>query len=171
MKTSCAQFSKENDSAEEIKDIKSSIQKVAKETSVDPRFILAIIMQESNGCVRVPTTNGGVVNPGLMQDHNGAAMCTESPCPSSKIEQMIREGTAGTSSGEGLAELINTASKQGATGTGLPFYAAARLYNTGSWTMGSDLGKPKYGTACYSTDVANRLMGWAGSETSCKLKI
>lgn len=28
-------------------------------------------MQESGGCVRAPTTNWGVRNPGLMQDHNG----------------------------------------------------------------------------------------------------
>ena len=46
-------------------------------TGVDHRFILAVIMQESGGCVRAPTTNYGVRNPGLMQDHNGSGTCNE----------------------------------------------------------------------------------------------
>jgi hypothetical protein len=36
-------------------------------TGVDHRFVLAVLMQESHGCVRVNVTSGGVRNPGLMQ--------------------------------------------------------------------------------------------------------
>jgi len=49
----------------EVGAIWDSIQQVAGETGVDHRFILAIMMQESKGCVRAPTSNYGVRNPGL----------------------------------------------------------------------------------------------------------
>jgi len=43
-----------------------------------------------------------------MQDHNGAGTCNDNgwvqnPCPTGVITQMIREGTAGTNDGDGLA--------------------------------------------------------------------
>ncbi|UKZ74851.1 hypothetical protein TrVFT333_002521 [Trichoderma virens FT-333] len=60
-----------NDSGPEVGAIWDGIQSAAAATGVDHRFILAVIMQESGGCVRVQTTNYGVRNPGLMQDHNG----------------------------------------------------------------------------------------------------
>jgi hypothetical protein len=169
MKVSCAQFSQPNSNDQEIQDMHDGIIAAEKASGVDKRFILAIMMQESKGCPRVPTTNGGVVNPGLMQDHAGIG-CTTSPCPTTTIHQMILEGTAGTDAGDGLANCINQASGEGASGA-QAFYWAARIYNTGSYTAGSDLGAPKYGTACYSTDVANRLLGWAGSDSPCKLTI
>ena len=78
-----------NDSPTEIANIKTAIESVAATTKVDHRFILAVIMQESGGCVRVPTTtspDGTVRNPGLMQDHNGAASCSGvNPCPQSTV--------------------------------------------------------------------------------------
>lgn len=42
---------------EEINGIGSAINQVAGETGVDRRFILAIVVQESKGCARAPTTN------------------------------------------------------------------------------------------------------------------
>ena len=77
MKTSCAQFSVPTNTDEENADIKSAIESVAQASKVDHRFILAIIMQESKGCVRVHTTNYGVRNPGLMQDHDGQSTCND----------------------------------------------------------------------------------------------
>lgn len=58
MSVSCVnnKFSDTNDSPEEIAAIKSAIESVALSTKVDHRFILAIMMQESKGCVRVNTT-------------------------------------------------------------------------------------------------------------------
>lgn len=66
----CTQFGVAANSAQEISDIGSGIQQVAGQTGLDSRFILAILLQESNGCTRAPTTNYGVRNPGLMQSHN-----------------------------------------------------------------------------------------------------
>lgn len=53
MQQSCNNWGVADDSATEIGYIKSSILSVSQSTGIDPRFILAIAMQESNGCVRV----------------------------------------------------------------------------------------------------------------------
>jgi len=160
-----------NDSHEEVGDIYNAIEAVAAQTLVDHRFILAIIMQESNGCVRVPTTfsaEGDVRNPGLMQDHNGSGTCVGvNPCPQSKITQMIKDGTAGTSSGDGLAACINEAQNQyGVTGA-QAFYYAARIYNSGEIPDPNNLGNSDDSTNCYVSDVANRLTGWVNAPSSC----
>ncbi|KAL8867640.1 MAG: hypothetical protein Q9174_005527, partial [Haloplaca sp. 1 TL-2023] len=83
---SCTQYHVPLNSAPELAAIHNSTLLISLETHLDPRFILAIILQESNGCVRVPTSYGAVRNPGLMQDHNGPATCNEdatplTPCP------------------------------------------------------------------------------------------
>ncbi|EGX88961.1 muramidase, putative [Cordyceps militaris CM01] len=156
-----------DNSAAEISNIKSSIAQVAGESGVDQRFILAVVMQESKGCVRAPTTDNGVRNPGLMQSHNGAGTCVgKNPCPAADITQMIRDGTSGTAAGDGLKQVL--AKAQSATGDGgvRKYYAAARLYNSGSATYGN-LNDGRGSTNCYSTDVANRLTGWTLAPSKC----
>ncbi|KAK1024352.1 hypothetical protein LTR33_017919, partial [Friedmanniomyces endolithicus] len=119
MKASCAQWSVPDDTDAELADMKTAIQAIASTTGVDARMILAVIMQESTGCVRVITTEYSVFNPGLMQSHNGTGTCNPStanlvqtPCPASEIHQMIQDGTAGTPSGDGLEQCLE---KQGHT--------------------------------------------------------
>ncbi|KAK0391790.1 hypothetical protein NLU13_1289 [Sarocladium strictum] len=158
-----------NDSPEEIAAIDSAIQQVSGETGVDARFILAIVMQESIGCVRAPTTDNGVRNPGLMQSHNGDGDCAGvNPCPAEEILQMIRDGTAGTASGDGLQQTIAAAAA--ATGdTGVrSYYAGARLYNSGSADY-ENLNNGITATPCYVTNVANRLTGWVLAPEQCPL--
>ena len=156
-----------NDSDDEVAGINSAIEAVAAQTGVDHRFILAIMMQESVGCVRVPTTDNGVVNPGLMQDHDGSGTCTGvDPCPDSEISQMITDGTAGTSAGPGLAGLINQAQAALGDSSSRAFYGAARLYNSGSADY-SNLDDGLGSTPCYVSDVANRLLGWTLAPSSC----
>lgn len=171
MKSSCSQFSVPENSDEEISDIRSAIDSVALASKVDHRFILAIIMQESKGCVRVHTTNYGVRNPGLMQDHDGRSTCNDdktkrvqTPCPKSQISGMIAEGTGGTAGGPGLAQLIDSV---GGSDTST-FYKAARAYNSGFVDASGDLGKG-IATHCYASDVANRLKGWVQAPTGCTL--
>lgn len=95
---------------------------------------------------------------------------------------MIREGTAGTVHGDGLAELINrrfdNAQRRSfadkpteATDWWGPtdsraFYMAARLYNSGAIdpSMKLELG---IATHCYSSDIANRLTGWVWADHAC----
>ena len=165
MQASCVQFDASNDSEEELSYLASSIQSVATSSDVDARFILAIVLQESNGCVRVGTTDNGVSNPGLMQSHSGTGSCgnnKQSPCPENEILQMIKDGTEGTSSGDGLKQCLTKNGGNGATA----YYRAARCYNSGSVASSGNLGQGG-STHCYVSDVANRLLGWSSGPSSC----
>ena len=173
LQQSCNQWGFAVDSADEITSIYNAVQSVAASTLVDHRFILAVMLQESGGCVRVPTTFGSVPNPGLMQDHNGSATCwsntagnvvVQNPCPASAITQMIQEGTGGTASGDGLAQCLNEAGTSDVSA----FYRAARLYNSGSIAASGDLGQG-VATHCYASDIANRLTGWVQYPHNCTL--
>lgn len=157
----------QDNSPEEIANINRAIQELSGNTGVDNRFILAIVMQESKGCVRAPTTNNGVVNPGLMQSHNGSGSCAGvSPCPASSITQMIRDGTAGTPHGDGLQQVLGRARGAINDSGSRSFYAAARLYNSGSVDY-NNLNNGLGSTGCYASDVANRLTGWTLAGSSC----
>lgn len=170
MKSSCGWNSwGADDSAEEISAINDAIQQVSGSTGVDSRFILAIVMQESKGCVRAPTTDNGVVNPGLMQSHNGSGTCDGvNPCPADQILQMITDGTAGTATGDGLQQTLAATSASLGNADAQAVYAAARMYNSGSVNY-SNLNDGITSTACYAVDVANRLTGWALATTGCNL--
>lgn len=168
MKSSCAQWNVPNNSDEEIDHIKNSINTIASSSSVDPRFILAIIMQESNGCVRVPTTNYGVTNPGLMQSHDGTGTCNDgsnvlNPCPQAQILQMVKDGTEGTAAGDGLKQCL---AQEGGLGDVTAYYKAARCYNSGSVAPSGNLGQG-IATHCYVSDIANRLLGWSLGASHC----
>lgn len=141
-----------NDSPSEVSFIKAAIEKVAPESGIDRRVILCIIMQESGGNVRVGTTNNGVGNPGIMQSHAGVAFNPGNPQGS--ILQMVRDGTEGTSSGDGLKQLYARYHN---------YYEAFRGYNSGSVNQ-NDLNDPVGATGTYVQSVANRLMGhkWPG---------
>lgn len=169
----------------ELKALRNAIQYVAYEARVDHRFILAVVMQESLGCVRVHTTNNGVVNRGLLQGHAGNATCNSgtvgvpgtvlNPCPDNQIYGMIQDGVGGTTAGDGLAGILNTATvKMRAAGVMIDggnartHYIAARQYNSGS----VDVQKLENGytaVACYASDIANRLQGWVRGTHGCTL--
>ncbi|TKA35898.1 hypothetical protein B0A54_12345 [Friedmanniomyces endolithicus] len=165
---SCTQFGEPNNSDQESADVKSAIESVASSSSIDERFILAIMMQESKGCVRAPTTNYGVTNPGLMQSHDGTGSCNngavQNPCPSSEITQMITDGATGTAAGDGLKQCM---SESKATDVS-EYYKAARIYNSGSVASSGNL-QDGIATHCYASDVANRLTGWVKAGTACTL--
>ncbi|KAG9694167.1 carbohydrate-binding module family 50 protein, partial [Aureobasidium melanogenum] len=159
-----------NNSPTEIADIKAAITKVSAASGVDPRFILAIVMQESNGCVRVVTTSWSVQNPGLMQDHAGSGTCNsggviQNPCPASEIEQMIVDGTEGTVSGDGLVQCLK---ETDVTDVSM-YYRAARIYNGGLGGYHADDLGTGCCTLCYASDVANRLTGWSSGLSGCTL--
>ncbi len=172
--SSCDAYNVTAPSTSEIRDLYTAIQQAAVTTKVDHRFILAVILQESGGCPRATTStsSSGVKNPGLMQDHEGTATCNDgskiqTPCPASTIQQMITEGTGGTTQGEGLAEIINQVC--GLYANVQCFYKAARYYNAGQIPADGDLGAPG-ATRCYASDIANRLTGWTSSTTrTCDL--
>ncbi len=108
-----------------------------------------------------------------MQSHNGPATCNEDatpiyPCPYAMIEEMIREGTAGTFEGRGMGLVM--ALREGTEGGMVDdvgrYYRAARIYNSGSIDPSGDLGKG-VATHCYASDIANRLRGWSLADDGC----
>jgi len=150
------------DSDEQIGEIYNAIQQVAESSLVDHRFILAVIMQESIGCVNVGTTPNPDPsqphNPGLMQSNNGVTFVGNSASTSDQqasITQMIIDGTQGTASGWGLVQCINQYGD---------IYQAARCYNSGT-VDSSNLNDGGVATASYVNDIANRMTGWLYSDS------
>ncbi|KAH8593837.1 hypothetical protein B0O99DRAFT_626293 [Bisporella sp. PMI_857] len=146
-----------HDSKQEVASIKKAIEKAAKESGVDRRLILAMIMQESSGNVRVPNTTSvdGVINTGLMQAHTGSSFDSDDSAGS--IERMVRDGVEGTNKGDGILQCL--VHRKGNT------YEALREYNSGSLGVNREqLNEDGGGPNKYVQLVANRLMGhvWEG---------
>lgn len=165
MGKSCSQFGQENNSQDETAAIKKAIESVAKDSGVASHFLLTFMMQESKGCVRAPTTNYGVNNPGLMQSFNGQHSCNPDgkgvvPCPDDMILGMISDGA-----GIGLEFGLSQAIKQSGASDVSKYYKGARIYNSGSIAASGNLGDG-IATHCYASDIANRLLGWAGDSAS-----
>ncbi|KAG4034284.1 hypothetical protein MFRU_003g02540 [Monilinia fructicola] len=170
LKESCANTGAfgSGDSPAQIQSMYDSILSVASASLVDPRFIYAIILQESSGCVNIDTSKNPDPsqpdNPGLMQSVAGVKFVGNSASASAQaasIHQMIVDGTQGTTKGEGLVQCIN---KYG------NIYEAARCYNSGD-VKKSDLNDPQGATPSYVTDIANRMTGWLDAPqkySSCK---
>ena len=175
MKASCSAWGVPDDTDQEINDMRDSILSIGTLTGIDARFILAIIMQESTGCVRVITTQYSHSNPGLMQSYNGTGSCNnngaplgipgtsnagvvQDPCPQSEIYQMILDGTNGTEWGPGLRQDYDQQGQADISG----YYRTARIYNGGSLEANGDLEGPCC-TQSYVSDIANRLTGWTYS--------
>lgn len=167
----------ESTTAQEKQDIRDAILSVSAEALIDPRFVLAIVLQESNGCVRVKatTSSDGIHNPGVMQTSNGRGSCNDgvavSPCPRSEIRQMILDGVQ--LGDNNLVKALNEAGSipgLGPAEEAQAFYRAARMYNSGffSFTNGADLAQ-KGAVECYSSDIGNRLLGWYFADYSCWL--
>jgi len=110
-----------------------------------------------------------------MQDHSGSYSCNNeannapvTPCPQATILGMIRDGTSGTASGDGLAQCINQGYNDGESSNDIDstqsFFRAARIYNSGSIANINDLNEAASGTtSSYVQNVANRLTGWLGN--------
>lgn len=170
MLRSCAQFSRDginnpDNSNKEVEDIKAALLKIADESRLPAQFLLVIMMQESKGCVRAPTTNYGHDNPGLFQSFEGTASCNRNihslvtPCPAATIEAMVREG-AGIGRPFGLLQAID----QSKATDDSKWYKAARIYNSGHIAASGNLGDG-IATHCYASDIANRLVGWPNDDT------
>jgi hypothetical protein len=130
----------------------------SKRSGIPEELVLAVIMQESKGCVRVITTRWSHENPGLMQSA-GQATCNPygsnnptTPCPVNTIRQMIHDGTAG----EGLATTLRNSVDAFDAGDDGKWYKTARRYNAGPYTDAGNLGDAP--TPCYASDIANRLI-------------
>ena len=68
---------------------------------------------------------------------------------------MIKEGTGGTATGDGLAQCLIEVGKTDFSA----IYKAARICKSGSTNPSADLDQG-VSTHCYASDIANRLTGW-----------
>lgn len=103
-----------------------------------------------------------------MQSHNGTGNCAGvNPCPDSSIYRMIKDGTNGTASGDGLKQCFAKAAAAINNKGARAYYAAARMYNSGSVTY-SNMNDGRGSTNCYVTDVANRFTGWTLAASGCR---
>jgi hypothetical protein len=165
LNSSCFPTYGENNSPAEMAAIKAFIPAAAEYAGVPPSLFLSMMMQESDGCVRVGNTAAAVTNPGLMQSNNGQGSCAgRSPCPREEIRLMLMDG-AGEGRNYGLKQAVDLNN-----GTRSPrrFYLAARAYNSGP--LGFVPGHLEQGgaTRCYASDIANRLLGWTHrADTAC----
>jgi hypothetical protein len=91
-----------------------------------------------------------------MQSHNGTAY--NSNAVNASISDMIQDGVQGTAYGDGLVQNLNMYGNA---------YRAARGYNSGYLPTSGDLSEASGATACYVSDIANRLTGWANATSSC----
>ena len=74
----------------------------------------------------------------------------------------------GTADGHGFAADINAQKDVQNIEYAEAYYRGARLYNSGAIDDSGDLGKGS-ATHCYASDIANRLVGWTDSASSCTL--
>lgn len=102
-------YKQPNNNAQEMSYLYDAIKQVAHETRVDHRFILAVVMQETKGCVRAASSTAadGTHNPGLLQSFKGTHTCNndgkvQNPCPQDQILGMIRDGGKLTSTNRHL---------------------------------------------------------------------
>jgi hypothetical protein len=159
----------------ESTDLKISILTVASDSYVDPRFVLAAVMQESNGCIRVQTASDDTPNPGLLQSFNGKGTCNhngtfDTPCPTAVINRMIIDWVAAPIDGVTIVGALNQAAEMAGVEPAQAYYRAARFYNSGLESLppeaNDDLGSNiTAATRCYASDIANRLLGWSNGST------
>lgn len=131
--------------------IGSNLVSVGNESGIDPRILLAVLMQESSGNVAPVTTYGRNRNTGMMQADNGSTFSLQDPERS--IYLMIRDGAMGTGNcGACLANHINQYGN---------IWDALAVYNQGELGANlADLDQPGCCTQHYVQVVANRLHGW-----------
>lgn len=136
--------------------VQEAILQAERESNVDARLILAILMQESNGKASVDCVRSKC---GIMHASKGSSFDKEKPRES--ILQMVRDGVVGRPrSGPSLATLLSGKPRIKNLAAGCP-YGAARAYNSGFVKESLDDAGPN-GQESYVNDVANRLIGWNG---------
>lgn len=151
-----------NDTKQEIADIRTAILAVSQQAKVDARVILATVLLESTGNVRVPCTvsYGGVYNCGLMQSYDAKKQVYNASAPQQSITLMIRNGVQGTAAGPGQVQYFNDASDT-AEETHGNAYAVFRSYNSGS-VNATNLSDGLGASNAYVSNMANYLRGWNG---------
>lgn len=147
--------------------IMQAIVQVAEENNIDPRLLLVLIMQESNGNAAAPC-QGSMPRCGIMHAPKGSHF--DDSKPKESILDMIREGVEGSlRRGPGYADFFAGKPRLANVPVGSP-YAAARAYKSGA--VDANLDRVTWGQSSYVdgyvNDIANRLTGWNGQKKAFK---
>lgn len=167
------QIKKKNQVGDYNQHIKAAIEDISTKSKIDARLILALIMQESWGEVKVGCTPG-VAACGLMQFIGGSGFQASDPAGS--IHQMISDAVYGVQGKPGFLHRFRGGSPDlswtDSVYWGNP-YAAVRQYNGGLITS-PELNVPQEGneiTQTYANDIASRLLGWNGWPAGCRKSV
>ncbi|KXT02479.1 hypothetical protein AC578_4203 [Pseudocercospora eumusae] len=143
--------------------IHEAIVKVSRESNIDARLILALVMGESRGKASSPCVGGNVPRCGILHVPKGSLL--DEAQSSEAVERMIREGIIGSPErGLGYAQLVQGKPRVANVAPGCPFMAA-RAYHSGSLRQNADqveLDWHNVEDAIFVSDFANRLLGWDG---------
>ncbi|MCJ1482768.1 hypothetical protein MMC06_002934 [Schaereria dolodes] len=147
--------------------LKSAISISATAANIDPRVILAQVMQESHGNIHVICGDGGISCGVLQVQTSNPASCAEAvkgACPDDTITSMVQQGISHMQT--------SLASVGGDVPQGL------RVYNSGKVFSSTDYSQAGTGTSSYVSSVGNLLRGvpWsaipgcAGQLSQCGFK-
>jgi hypothetical protein len=109
-----------------------------------------------------------------MQTAGGSGKCNTgegapenvlNPCPKDMITAMVHDGVFGSAVQPDNGFLPLMKSKGGVNTKN--YYLAAKMYNSGVNSDLVSLSISSSGTPCYASDIANRLTGWTGGQSSC----
>lgn len=169
MLESCAQYSVESNNDTDINNLRDMIMEVSHDKMVDATFILAIVLQESQGCVRRPnaTSKEGLSTLNGVLLGKGTAKCEGlAACQRSTIREMLENGGSGVPESD-LRSLVAAIEKNTDHNPqhSLNYYRAAYVYSTAVANIPARFEDaiPRH---CYVSDVANRLVGWVGHNST-----
>ncbi len=165
----CNQFNVAVNSDIKVNDLYNTIQSAVIIIHINYRFILTVVMQESDDYVHVSTFNFNICNSDLMQDYDDIKMCNDADvvqnsCSISEINHIISENLIDISSENDLAQCIN----QFNINNVFAFYKAARIYNSDFIDLFKNL-EAEIITHCYSSDIVNCLTEWILTSHTCIL--
>lgn len=143
--------------------IHQAILKVSKESNLDARLILALIMGESQGKASSPCVGSHVPRCGILHAVKGSSL--DESQSSDSVERMIKEGIIGSPErGLGYAQLVQGKPRVANVTPGCPFMAAG-AYHSGSLRQDVDeveVDGHDLEDARFVNDFVNRLLGWSG---------
>ncbi|KXS97106.1 hypothetical protein AC579_1316 [Pseudocercospora musae] len=143
--------------------IQQAIIKVAKESNIDARLVLALVMGESRGKASSPCVGGNVPRCGILHALKGSLL--DESQSSESVERMIREGIIGSPEGGlGYAQLVEGKPRLANVAPGCLF-TAARAYHLGNLRQNAEQveqDRHDVEDARFVNDLANRLLGWDG---------
>ncbi|CAN8097717.1 unnamed protein product [Discula destructiva] len=141
------------DTEDDVKNIGTAVQSVASGQGLDPRVILALIVQESTGYVGIATTTNvdGQGTGGLMQTSGCQGYPGQNGLTVDQITTMVTCG---------VTHFAGNFKSQGGQDTTDTYYPALREFNSGS-VVTSDLSVAPNGAGVtsYVSDISQRLQG------------